>query len=164
MKIALVSDSHGKADRLGRAIGMLIDKGAEVVVHCGDLGGADCLRVLGAAGVPAYAVAGNMDRHVPHLAEVAASCGVTFGARSVEVDLGNGRLLIATHGHDERLVGEVCARRQYAYLCHGHTHVRCNTRVGSMQVVNPGAVHRGRPRSAALLDSETGQVEFISGF
>jgi len=164
MKIGLVSDSHGKADRLRRALELLVERGAEVVVHCGDLGNSDCVRALGAAGVPAYAVAGNMDRPLPALASVAAGSGVTFGARSVEIPLADGRHLIATHGHDGRFVDEVVAGQQFAYLCHGHTHQRRDVRIGQMRVVNPGAIHHGDPHSAALLDTETDSVEFVSGF
>jgi len=104
MKIGLVSDSHGKADRQSRAVRELVDRGAEAIVHCGDLGSSECVRALGAAGVPSWATAGNMDRHSPHLGEVAAHSGVTFGCRRVELDLGDGRRLVAVHGHDEALL------------------------------------------------------------
>ena len=135
--------------------------GAEVLVHCGDIGSVQCVRLLGDRGVPAYAVAGNMDAHAGHLAETAAGAGVTFGARTVEVPLGAGEFLIATHGHDARVMAELLAGQQFRYLCHGHTHQRRDERIASVRIINPGAVRHARPRSVALLDTETDELTFI---
>ncbi|MFW6154004.1 MAG: metallophosphoesterase family protein [Planctomycetota bacterium] len=161
MNIGLVSDSHGQAGRLGRAVGELVERGAEAIVHCGDLGSLRCVRALGAAGVPTWATAGNMDRHVAHLAGVAAHSGVTFGRRSAELDLGDGRYLVAVHGHDEDLLAELIGGGQFAYVCHGHTHRRRDDHVGAVHVINPGAVQRAVPHSAALLDTQTDTVTFL---
>lgn len=160
MKIGLVSDSHGDGARLARALAMLIEHGAEAIVHCGDIGSDECIRLLGAVGVPAWAVAGNMDRHLPHLARTAAGVGVQFHEQTVELPLSDGRFLIATHGNDERLMGELAAGRQFAYFCHGHTHRRRDQRLGNMRIINPGALHRAHPHSAALLNTETDELNF----
>ncbi len=164
MKIGIVSDSHGKTRRLERAVRMLVERGAAAIVHCGDLEGSESLTVLGDAGAAAYAVAGNMDRHSPHLADAAAGAGVTFGWRTVEVELGDGRLLTATHGDDDRLLAELLAGEQFAFVCCGHTHQRRLTRLGAVTVINPGAIHRANPHSAAMLDTDTGDVTFMDGF
>lgn len=161
MKIGLVSDTHGNARRLARALAMLLEHGAEVIVHCGDIGSDECVRLLGSAGVPAWAVAGNMDRHLPHLAATAAGAGVTFHARTIEVPLPDGRYLVAVHGHDDGLMEELLAGRQSAYVCHGHSHRRRDARLGTTRVINPGALHRAHPPSAALLDTGMDEVVFL---
>lgn len=164
MKIGIVSDSHGRLDRLERAVAAMVARGAEGVVHCGDIGGADCLAVLGRSGAAAYAVGGNMDRDLPHLAQSAQEAGVQFDASAVQVPLPDGRRLIATHSHDRRLMHDLLAGGQFAYLCHGHTHRRRDDRLERMRIINPGALHHVHQPSVALLDTETDELVFIEDF
>lgn len=164
MKIGIVSDSHGKAARLAEALEVLVARGAEAVVHCGDVGSVECMQRLGSAGVPTYAVAGNMDRHVDVLAVAAAECGVNFSAEVVVVPLGKGKRLAAAHGENKNVLDELIDGGQFPYVCHGHTHRASSERVGKTRVINPGAlVHSRDPRrpTVALLDTETDAVEHI---
>ncbi len=162
MKIGILSDSHGDRRLLARVAAGLVGRGAEALVHCGDIGSSDCLRELGRAGVSAYAVAGNMDRKTANLAAVAAGKGVCFGCRTIEVPLGDGRHLVATHGDNEVVMAEVLAGKQFAYVCHGHTHRQRDQRIGGIRIINPGAIRNGRPdESVALLDTETDGLMFI---
>ena len=164
MKVGIVSDSHGRESRLAAALEVLVARGAEVVVHCGDIGSVECVWCLGAAGVPAYAVAGNMDRHADVLAAAAVQCGVNFSEAAVEVPLGDGSYLAATHGADQDLLAELTCGGQFPYVCHGHTHRARSERIGGTRVINPGALAHGRkPRrpTAALLDTDTDTVEHI---
>ena len=66
------------AREVKRALAALRDRGAEAVVHCGDVGSPQCLAALGDAGVKAYAVGGNMDRRRIAALTAAADDGVTF--------------------------------------------------------------------------------------
>jgi putative phosphoesterase len=161
MKIGILSDSHGQCDRLGRAVEVLVQRGADVVLHCGDIGHDDCVRLLAGSGKPVYAVCGNVDRDVTQMMALAAECGVDLHWEVIEVPLGNGQYLVATHGHDSRLVEELLAGQQFPYLCLGHSHRRRDERVGLMRVINPGALHRARPYTMALLDTAADRVEFI---
>ena len=165
MKVGIVSDSHGKADRLARAIDALTQRGARTLVHCGDLGSAACLELLARPEVQAYAVAGNMDRRSGELARAAGDCGVTFHPDCIEAPLDDGQYLAATHGHNVKLLDELILGGQFPYVCHGHTHlVRDETR-GRVRILCPGAL-RGprRPRhpTAMLLDTATESLELIA--
>ena len=163
MRIGLVSDSHGEAQMLRRGVELLCARGAEVIVHCGDIGSLECLDVLAEAPVPSHAVAGNADLRVDPGAErlaARASGKLDFHVASVELDLGDGVRLAATHGHDRDLLDELIAGGRFAYVCHGHTHTPRNERVGSVRVVNPGCLHRRTP-TVALLDTAADAVEHI---
>ena len=161
MRIGIVSDSHAKADRLGRALALLIERGAEAIVHCGDLGSADCLRELGRAGVQAYAVGGNMDDGQPHLPQVAAGAGVEFSPVTIEVPLPGGKYLVATHGHHHWVLDDLICGGEFPYICHGHTHTPRDDRRGSSRIINPGALTRANPPSAAILDVATDTLTFL---
>ena len=161
MKIGIVSDSHAKADRLRRALTALIARGAQAVVHCGDIGSTACLDALAAAGVPAYAVAGNMDRHLDRLQAAARKGGVRLSLETVLLPLGGGSYLAATHGHEPATVAHLLAERRFAYVCLGHTHQVRDERVGTTRVINPGALHHAHPPTVALLDTDADTVEHI---
>jgi len=165
MKIGVVSDTHGRAGRLAAAIEVFAVRGAQAVVHCGDIGSTECVELLGASGMSAYAVAGNMDRHADRLAETAERAGVHFATEIVEVPLEDGQHLVAMHGHDEAVLSEMILGGQFPYVCHGHTHRARDERIGAARVVNPGALaHPRDPRhpTAAVLDTRAGTVEFVT--
>jgi len=165
MKIGIVSDSHGSASRLKAALEALVGLGAEMVVHCGDVGSAECVQVLGRAPVPAHLVLGNMDRHGAKLAAAAKACGVQLGWEVIEVAIGDGRHLVATHGHDENVLAELVMGEQFPYVCHGHTHRMRDERLAGTRVINPGALRHSRDSklpTAAILDTDADTVEHIT--
>jgi len=160
MKIGIVSDTHGQHRRLATAMAEFARRGVQALVHCGDIG-RSCMETLADAGVPVYAVAGNMDRDVRDLAEAAARCGVALAEEVAIVPLGDGRNLAATHGNDLRILSELIAGGRFPYVCHGHTHKQADFRSGGVRVINPGALHNGSSRTAAVLDTDADSVEFI---
>ena len=161
MRIGIVSDTHGEADRLRSALAIFRAHDAEAIVHCGDLGTTKCLRILAAAGSAVYMVAGNMDRHVEELVALADELSVHFAWEVIEVPLGNGRRLVATHGHDGKILGELVHDAQFPYVCFGHTHRMLDERHGSVHVINPGALHNVHTPTVALLDTATDTVEHV---
>jgi len=164
MKIGLVSDSHGKNKRLRRALAMLMERRVEAVVHCGDICKGKSVETLGAADVETYLVAGNMDRNVEALARAAERCGVRFCPICVEVPIGDGEHLIATHGDNQRLLDELAAGGQFRYICHGHTHRRRDERFGAVRVICPGSLYRPKAppcRGGAVLETDSDTLQFI---
>jgi uncharacterized protein len=164
MIVAIFSDSHGHADRLDRAITQAIASGARTLVHCGDVGSTECIRLLGEAPTPAYLVAGNMDRFHWHLGDAAYHAAVNYSPKSIEVPLGDGRYLVATHSHNERLLDSLIVGGQFPYVVHGHSHEQRDERIGDVRVINPGALHHPRgPHSYSyvLLDTTTDTLQFI---
>jgi putative phosphoesterase len=142
----------------------LAKAGVDAVVHCGDIGSVKCLQALARAEAPVYAVAGNMDRHLEELAAEAAALSIRFSPRTVEVPLGDGQYLVATHGHREDLLRELIGGGQFPYVCHGHTHRRRDERVGDVRVINPGALRHGRcgrHPAVVVLDTDRDELTVI---
>ena len=166
MKIGLLSDSHHKTERLSRAIDLLVARGAEHLVHCGDVCEATDLLLFREALVPASVVAGNMDTHrIDALTEYAALAGIDFAMDSVAVEFAPGEHLIATHGHFFELLEELILGGAFPYVCHGHTHVPRDERIGRVRVLNPGAIAHPRSKAGAtvaLLDTDTDTCEWIA--
>jgi uncharacterized protein len=163
MKIGLLSDSHGDAASLRDGAAILIDLGAEAIVHCGDIVAADHVSILGCCGVPAYLATGNMDRNTGALAKVAEQYKVQFAANFIEVTIGDGQHLVALHGDDEQLMRDLVEGAQFPYIVHGHTHRAADDTYGSIRVICPGALaHPRKPKypTVALLNTEADTVEF----
>lgn len=59
MRYAILSDVHGRLEKLEAALADAQERGAEQIVSLGDVGGDDCLALLGQAG--ASAVFGNYE-------------------------------------------------------------------------------------------------------
>ncbi|MHC4982381.1 MAG: metallophosphoesterase family protein [Planctomycetota bacterium] len=164
MIVGIVSDSHGKTKRLTAALEMFSARGAEMIVHCGDIGSPECVELLGSAPMPAYAVSGNMDRNVNELEAAAQRVGVAFSRRHLEAPVGKGKCLAVTHGDDGSLLEELIRCGRYSYVCHGHTHRRRDERRGSARVINPGSLRfpsgSWHP-TVAILDTEADTVEHL---
>jgi putative phosphoesterase len=164
MRIGLISDSHGKTRRLRAALELLAMRGVDAIVHCGDICCLKSLRLLAGTGIPAWLVAGNMDRDLQHqLKAMAQGSTVTFWYSTVEVPLDNGEHLVATHGDSEDLLDELIQGQRFPYVCHGHTHRARDLRIGDVRVICPGAISAPRhPRvaTAAILDTASDTLAF----
>lgn len=64
MKIGLLSDTHSKAGRSQKVIDHLIAKGAEFLIHAGDIVKPEMLDQLKKSGLKYVAVYGNNDAHL----------------------------------------------------------------------------------------------------
>jgi len=68
-KIGIISDTHKKVGRAKKAINMLLDNGAEFLIHAGDIGKEEILEYLEEVSVPYIAVLGNNDHKLVSLTE-----------------------------------------------------------------------------------------------
>jgi len=163
MLIGLLSDSHANAAILRRGVSLLINQGVEALVHCGDMETADHTSILAQAGVPAYLAAGNMDRPTS-LAKAAKKYGVTFAADFIEVELGEGKYLVALHGDNEAMFTELVQGGQFPYVCHGHTHCCADQKFGEVRVICPGSLAHPRGSkhpTVAILNTENDSLKFF---
>lgn len=162
-RLGLLSDSHGRRERTARGVGALRDAGATMLIHLGDVEDPDLLEELLVAGpdgapLPVHFVAGNMDEP-SELAAAAARLGIEFHHPGGEIEIG-GRRIAFTHGDREAVVRRLLEGRPDV-LVHGHTHVAADRSVDGVRMINPGALHRARPYSVAVLDVASGRLESI---
>ncbi|MBL0709202.1 MAG: YfcE family phosphodiesterase [Sulfurimonas sp.] len=64
MKIGIISDTHSKVKLAEEALELLTRKGANFIVHAGDIGELDTLNLLKNCGINYIAVYGNNDAHL----------------------------------------------------------------------------------------------------
>jgi predicted phosphodiesterase len=50
---------------------------------------------------------------------------------------------------------------RHAFLFYGHTHQAREHHTGRTRVINPGALHRARPKAFVVLDLASGELESV---
>ena len=158
MQIGILSDTHDRVDAMAAGMKLLRDQGAAYFIHCGDVGSERVLDHL--AGVPSAFVFGNTDWDRAALARYARSIGVACHETFADLELGGKRVAV-THGDDYKLKQRILSEQRHDYFLQGHTHVRADQRVGKTRLINPGALHRAKEKTVALLDMATDRLEFV---
>jgi putative phosphoesterase len=150
VKACIVSDSHDRADALAQAVGEARELGAQAVIHCGDLIGAQSILAALAHGLPVHLIHGNNvgDTQALHrLARMGGGAGAAKGAlhyhgADAQLELGGRRVFVVHHDH----YGYAMAcTGDWDLVCCGHSHRADVRRVadvkgGSSWLVNPGTV------------------------
>jgi len=155
--LGLLSDSHGRADATARAVRILLDHGATMLIHLGDVGSVEVLDEL--VGHDARVVFGNCDHDEVRLARYAQSVGIVVD-HPVGRMVVDGRSIVFTHGHLPHALRDAIAGGA-AYVLHGHTHETRDERVGPTRIINPGALFRAKRHTAALLDPARDALRFV---
>lgn len=158
MRIGILSDTHDELTRTEAAVEILRAQGAEVLVHCGDVIETSIIDVC--AVLPCYFVFGNNDcDNVSFLKLAAAESGAVCLGWGGVFELAGKRIGVV-HGHLTTDLRRVLNDRP-DYLLSGHSHLAHDFREGSVRRINPGALHRARQFSVALLDLESDVLEFL---
>lgn len=157
MVLGILSDSHGRVERVRRALALLEASGADCFVHCGDVGGMAVFDEF--VGRTVHFVWGNTDDPNPGLIAYVQTVGLTV-PRTVplELDLQERRIQVF-HGHEPEM-RQALARPRADYILHGHTHAAADERIGHTRIINPGALHRARVYTVATLDLVSDVLRF----
>ena len=164
MKLGILSDTHGNVARTRTAIQLLLDAGAERLLHCGDVEGEDVLYAMASLiegrGIELQAVFGNVDEYDHSLKQFPMGLGISI--KRVQFGNANGKEYAIAHGHEWRKLEELSTSPNLSYLFTGHTHRAQDDQSGPVRVINPGAVNNTSLPSVAVLDTETDELNFIS--
>ena len=163
VKLGILSDTHDQLARTRAAVTLLQQAGVEGLVHCGDL--IESPILLACAVVPCWFVFGNNDADtVPALRQTAADCGAICLGWGGTFELA-GRKLGVVHGHNKSDLNRVLADRP-EILFSGHSHLRSedvvDTACGRVGRINPGALHRAREFTVAVLDLGSDRLDWLS--
>jgi putative phosphoesterase len=152
MKVCVVSDSHDRADVLAQAVGEGRAAGAEAVIHCGDLIGAQTILSALEHGLPVHLIHGNNlgDAQATHWQARKSADAAARGAGGVlhyhgaeaRLELGGRRIFVVHYDH----YGYAMAcTGEWDVVCCGHSHRAEARRVADVKgrtswLVNPGTV------------------------
>ena len=157
MRIAVLSDTHNRTEVIQKAIDLLEGFGVELILHCGDIEDPEIVSLF-----PRHThfVFGNCDSDRKGLRQAIAELGGTlhepFG--TLEVPDAN---VAFVHGDDSHLLYDLENCGHFDYLFHGHTHVAGERRNGKTRIINPGALHRARPKTLAVVDLASALLQSV---
>jgi uncharacterized protein len=144
MKVCIVSDSHDRADALAQAVRDAKALGAEAVIHCGDLIGAQSLKPALALGLPVHLIHGNNVGDPQALHNLARASGglLSYHGADARLELASRRIFLVhyhDYGHAMACTGD------WELVCCGHSHQADMRQVASVNgkqawLVNPGTV------------------------
>ena len=164
MKIGIISDTHGQVDLAHSAAREFVFRGAEAVLHCGDIGSDMVLTEMASLfqtlEIRLYVVLGNCDV-VESWDFYPEDIGVEVLGRFGELELA-GKQIAMVHSDDANAFEQAAEADQYDYLLSGHTHVRHDKREKRTRLINPGSAGRGMHPSCAILDLVEDEVEFFT--
>ncbi len=163
--LGLLSDSHGDAEITRRAVSLLIEGGADALLHLGDVCSISVIDALAGLSaddgrtIPSRLLWGNMDFDTDSGRRYAESIGVGVDHPAGSY-LMEGRRLLAHHGHLDRFE-RLAPGQGYDYFLHGHTHRPRDEVIEGLRRLNPGALTRADRLTAALLWPADGEFRLI---
>jgi putative phosphoesterase len=159
MKIAIISDTHSRYQTVETVLGILQQRQINLVLHCGDIEDAETVWLF--HGLTAHFVLGNCDLDRAAIRQAVFGIGEQLHEPFGRIEL-EGIRIGWTHGDDHRLLRELEEADEFDYVFYGHTHHAEQHRRGRTRVVNPGALHRARPKSFVILDLDSGELESVT--
>jgi putative phosphoesterase len=157
MQIAVLSDTHSRYQTVERVLESLQARNINFIIHCGDIEDAETVWLF--QGFTVHFVFGNCDTERASLRQAIHGIGETLHEPFGHLEL-DGVKLAFTHGDDKKRLDEL-EWSGFDFVFYGHTHQAKEHRRDNTRVINPGALHRARPKSFVLLDVATGAVESI---
>lgn len=121
MKICIVSDSHDNRRLLEIAVKDAKERGAEAVLHCGDVVAPTTLRVLQKYGLPVHVIHGNNtgDLFATSMLSNEPDSVVTYHGQDVGMELAGRKIFIVHYPHYARAMG---VTGDWDMVCCGHDH------------------------------------------
>ena len=158
MVIAVLSDTHGRMDTIAWAMEQIAARAVGLMVHCGDIDRAETVRQF-----PPFThfVFGNCDLDRREIRSAIAESGATLHEPFGYLEIG-AKKLAWTHGDNAKLLRELENADAFDFVFYGHTHEAKEHSVGRTRVINPGALHRARPKGFLFLDVAEGIVETVA--
>jgi putative phosphoesterase len=159
MQIGILSDTHSRYPTVEKALALLQERKINTVLHCGDIEDAETVWLF--QGFTAHFVFGNCDTERHSLRQAVHGIGETLHDAWGFVEL-EGVKMAFTHGDNGRLLHDLEHSGAFDFLFYGHTHHAEEHRTGPTRVINPGALHRARPKTFVVLDLATRAVESVT--
>lgn len=158
MKIAVLSDTHGRSETVRQALRLIEPHGVELLIHCGDIDDAETVLLFPAN---THFVFGNCDTDRKGIRRSVELIGATLHEPYGRLALA-GQSIGFVHGDVSSLLRDMEASQEFDFVFYGHTHRALEHLTGKTRVINPGALHRATPRTFVILDLATGAMASLA--
>jgi len=157
MKICILSDSHDNRALLKQAVQGAIEKGAEAVVHCGDLVAPSTLSILRGIDIPIHVIHGNNTGDLHTLMKMAEKDTnlIVYHGQDADLSLAERRLFVVHYPH---YAEGMATTGKWDIVCCGHSHRALIKPIKTVKntttlLINPGTVGAvGNPSTYVIGD------------
>jgi len=158
MKIAVLSDIHDNKENLEKALKLVKQNKCEAIIFCGDYAAPPSFKALAEAGLPVYAVFGNVDgAHYEIMRMIQENkYQVKQEKDLLEVELDSKKVAAC---HRSEFAEGLAATGKYDFVFHGHEHERREKKIGKTLSVCPGSIKEDP--SFYLFDTKTNMGQFV---
>jgi len=121
MIIAILSDSHDHREHLAAAVEDAARRGAQAVIHCGDIVAPSTLHAAQPFGLPLHVIHGNNMGDTYHLSRLAHKPGsnIHYYGQDATLELGGRKIFVVHYPHYARAMAKT---GDYDLVCNGHEH------------------------------------------
>jgi uncharacterized protein len=158
MRIAILSDTHGRERTVRSALALAAEREAELIVHCGDIDDAETARLFPAC---THFVFGNCDTSRAELSKAIRDIGATLHEGFGYLELA-GTKMAFVHGDDKNQLRDLVKSDAFDFVFYGHTHIADEHLDGRTRVINPGALHRAATKTFVVLDLPGRTLEHVT--
>ena len=161
MKVCILSDSHDHIPLLDAAVAEARDRGAQAVLHCGDVVAPSTLKCLNKHRLPVHVIHGNNTGDLYTLGQLATRPDnvINYHGMDAGIELNGRRIFLVHYPHYARALA---ATGEWDIVCCGHTHkarveMRKNIKGEETMLINPGTVGGvgTDPATYMMVDLET---------
>jgi putative phosphoesterase len=163
MIICILSDSHDNRRLLETAVADSKRRGAEAVIHCGDLVAPSTLNVTQKYDLPVHVIHGNNtgDQFTLHRMAEKSGGQLSYYGQDAGIELGGRKIFIVHYPH---YAEAMATTGEWDMVCCGHDHkLRVewidNIKGGKTVLVNPGTV-AGIAAPATYIIADLEKMEF----
>jgi len=156
--IGIISDTHDNVINVQKAVKIFIDKGCDLVIHCGDIVAPATVNFF--KGINGKFVKGNCDGDVELIKKRVAEIKGEFCGEVCKFEWNNKKIAVY-HGNVEEKLRKLIESQKYDYIFTGHTHQSKDEKIGRARIINPGAHYYGCENKIAVLDETNDKLEFI---
>jgi putative phosphoesterase len=158
MKIGVLSDTHGRMEITRAAMRLLRERGVELILHCGDIDSPATVRLF--THVATHFVFGNWDLDADKLRSAMGEIGGVCHEGLGQLELA-GKRIAWLHGHVRGQRHRLEVSQEWDFVFYGHSHKAEAHRNARTVVLNPGALHRAKVKTVAVVDVGTGEWEQV---
>ena len=159
MLAGVVSNTEGRADAMKAAADVLRECGAELILHCGDVGGRHVLDVV--TDLDVAFVWGDADTDRMGLLRHAQRSGIACCGVLGDFEL-DGKRVAMIHGDDRKLLQRLLDEQQHDYILWGHGPEGEDRTVGKTRVIHPGSLYGGQNKTIILLNFTSNEAQRLT--
>ena len=166
MNICIISDSHDRREHLASAVADAKERGAQAILHCGDVVAPSTLHAAQPFGLPIHVIHGNNMGDTYHMARLSREPGsnISYYGQDASLELHGKKIFLVHYPH---YANAMALTGDWDLVCNGHEHRAHIDRIKNNKgtetiLIDPGTVGGvSAPATYCMGNLETMEFEIL---